>query len=709
MAGKLLVFSFGGIKVREREFAIVKAGEVLPVEPKAFRVLLFLLRNPQKLITKEELLDEVWGDTAVSENSLARSIALLRRLLGDESHNPRYIETVATVGYRWVCKVEVSEDESGRLEATGNAGGAPPDQDGESADGETRSRKPTPQIPMGPGWMWLTIGGILVAGLACTIWFLHRPLPPPRITQFNQITHDGHSKYLIGTDGSRVYFMQLFPQAIAQVGSNGGEVAPVPIASLPGSPDLWDISPDGNTALAATGDKLNLNRTVWSVRILGGAIHRLGEFHDAEFAPDGSIFFTNLEGDIYLMQSNGTGQKKLASPGRGTIEPHLSPDGKVIRFQREEGNSVLYEMLPDGTGIHRLLGDWKVPGDQWGGRWTRDGKFYLFMNRQSFAEGGQIWVLDERRGLFPKLPQPVQLTNGPIKWTELVPGADGKTIFAGGQTRRGELSRFDQKTNEFKPFLGGISAEFVTYSKDGNLVAYVSFPDGVLWKANRDGSNPVQLTDPPIYPSRPRWSPDGTQILFSDGADAKIYTVPSEGGSPRRLLSDDKEVVRDPDWSPDGKKFVFARGDFRDLKNEDLRIVDVASNQVTPIPGSKGLFAPIWSPDGRYIAAMAWEGPQLRIFDVKTQKWRGLPTNGLALFPTFSRDSQYIYFLRSGSDQGIFRIDVNRVNLEKFADMSSFHFTGFWGYSITLDPTDAPIVTRDVGTEDIYALTLEAK
>ena len=57
MAGRPLVFRFGDVEVREREFSIVKAGEMLMVEPKAFRVLLFLLRNPQNLIAKEELLD----------------------------------------------------------------------------------------------------------------------------------------------------------------------------------------------------------------------------------------------------------------------------------------------------------------------------------------------------------------------------------------------------------------------------------------------------------------------------------------------------------------------------------------------------------------------------------------------------------------------------------------------------------------------------
>ncbi|MGA2170847.1 MAG: transcriptional regulator [Terracidiphilus sp.] len=118
MANKPFVFRFGDVEVREREFSFVKAGEVLAVEPKAFRVLLFLLRNPQKLITKEELLNAVWGETAVSENSLTRSIALLRRLLGDDTHQPRYIETAATVGYRFVCKVEASEDASGILESS---------------------------------------------------------------------------------------------------------------------------------------------------------------------------------------------------------------------------------------------------------------------------------------------------------------------------------------------------------------------------------------------------------------------------------------------------------------------------------------------------------------------------------------------------------------------------------------------------------------
>src|SRR5271155_2509627 len=110
MGNKSFVFRFADVEVREREFTLIKAGKVLAVEPKAFRTLLFLLHNPQRLISKEELLNSLWGDAAVTEGSLTRCIWLLRRLLEDDIHEPRYIETVATVGYRWLCPVEQVED-----------------------------------------------------------------------------------------------------------------------------------------------------------------------------------------------------------------------------------------------------------------------------------------------------------------------------------------------------------------------------------------------------------------------------------------------------------------------------------------------------------------------------------------------------------------------------------------------------------------------
>src|ERR1700752_4743760 len=104
------IFRFADVEVREGEFSVRRDGQVLPVEPKVYKVLEFLLSNPGRVVSKNELLDAVWSDAEVSESSLTRTVAVLRRLLGDDVHEQHFIATVATVGYRFVHPVEVSEE-----------------------------------------------------------------------------------------------------------------------------------------------------------------------------------------------------------------------------------------------------------------------------------------------------------------------------------------------------------------------------------------------------------------------------------------------------------------------------------------------------------------------------------------------------------------------------------------------------------------------
>jgi TolB-like protein len=115
MEHRSCIFRFIDVEVDERNFSITKAGEVLPVEPKVFRVLQFLLRHPSRVVTKSELLDAVWNGCSVSESSLTRTVATLRRLLGDDIREPRYIATVPTVGYRFLCDVKVAEESVGAV------------------------------------------------------------------------------------------------------------------------------------------------------------------------------------------------------------------------------------------------------------------------------------------------------------------------------------------------------------------------------------------------------------------------------------------------------------------------------------------------------------------------------------------------------------------------------------------------------------------
>lgn len=700
MANKSFVFSFDDVEVREREFTLTKAGQVLAVEPKAFRALLFLLHNPQKVVSKEELLNSVWGDAVVTDGSLTRCIWLLRRLLGDDINQPRYIATVATVGYRFIGKIDVSEDASGEPAAPRAS-----EVRGAVGNGIENRR-------WSLAWA-LAAGGVLALCVATAIWYLHRPLPPLRVTGYTHITHDGISKLPIGSDGTRLYFTVFDPPSIGQVALSGGEAAPVQVA-VPGMahPLLMDISPDGASFLVVPEYRTYYAvLPFWNVRILGDSVRRLGSGYEAAFSPDGKfVAYTPHWGEIWVVRSDGTDAHKLASVEGGAFSLVWSPDGATIRFTRGKEHNApnsFWEMSGDGSNLHQLLPSLDVSAYKCCGRWTPDGKFFLFQvtPQGSLVPRSEIWALDERRSVFRRpSAEPFQLTSGPMQWERPVPSKDGKTILANGELLRGELSRFDSKTGQFQPFLRGISAQGATFSRDGKFVAYVSYPEGTLFKANADGSNPIQLTDPPLEAFLPRWSPDGTQIAFT--ADGKNYIVPSEGGTPRRLVPVDNGYEQIVDWSPDGRKVVFSWGDR--FKHE-VRVLDLGSGQVITVPGSSNEFGARWSPDGRYLVTEGAGALSLNVFDFKTQRWSALPQKGIVASPEWSRDSKYIYFRRPVDDRGIFRIRIAGGSAERIVDLKDWHDAGWVGRYMGLDPTDAPLLLRDIGSEDIYALALEEK
>ena len=341
----------------------------------------------------------------------------------------------------------------------------------------------------------------------------------------------------------------------------------------------------------------------------------------------------------------------------------------------------------------------------------------MFESGKLWRNRGQLWALDERRGLLRQPPaEPIQLTFGPTRWGTPISSSDGKKIFAEGTSPRGEHSRYDAQSKQFHPFLKGISAEGVAFSRDGESVAYVSYPEGILWKANRDGTNPVQLTQPPLHPWNPSWSPDGKQILFTDDAPSvyEIYIVSAESGSPRRLLPAADVETSDPDWSPDGKKIVFETHVPLRLDEGGLRVLDAASGQVSTVPGSDGMFSPRWSPDGRKIAAMKVDTSStitvgLAIFDSEMQQWTTVVKKDHVEYPAFSSDSQFLYYLLLDSDQAVYRVPVKGGEPERVVDLKDWHMTGYLSFWMGLDPTDAPLLLRDNGTSDLYAMTLEEK
>jgi TolB-like protein/DNA-binding winged helix-turn-helix (wHTH) protein/Tfp pilus assembly protein PilF len=100
-------YRFLDYELSETDFCLSREGERIPLEPKALRVLMFLASHAGRLVDKQELLESVWPDTFVEENTLTRTIAILRRQLGDSSRDSKLIETVPTRGYRFIAAVEI--------------------------------------------------------------------------------------------------------------------------------------------------------------------------------------------------------------------------------------------------------------------------------------------------------------------------------------------------------------------------------------------------------------------------------------------------------------------------------------------------------------------------------------------------------------------------------------------------------------------------
>lgn len=559
----------------------------------------------------------------------------------------------------------------------------------------------------GRGLMVGLAGVGILAGIGVLAYLWAHPSSPPVVSNYVQLTHDGTQKSLIGTDGARLYLSSA-AQGIEAIQIAGGEESRIP---LPSDMVPVGMSGDGSEFLVVEGKGVPFRGTLWSVPVLGGSPRRLGDTvgNVAAWSLDGRMLAYADLSDLFVSKGDGTDARKILTTVGLIDNMGWGPDGK-LRFGTSEGfgqgigQHLLWEVSADGSGLHRLLAGWHTPPDECCGTWSADGKYFLF------ASEGQIWALGRSGGLFRAPGAPIALTSSPMALSTPVAGRDGRKLFVVGSTYRGELTRYDTRSGQFVPFLGGLSAEYVSFSKDGQWAAYVSYPEGTLWRCRADGSDRMQLTFPPLRAVLPRWSPDGKTLVFfefpvSSSHPARIYEVPAEGGSVTELMPDDPHNQQDPTWSPDGTKIVFA-GDAAEAVAAQaapaIRVFDVATHKVSTVPGSQELFSPRWSPDGQHLAALTGDSNTLMVFDFATQQWSPI-TRGTLGWLNWSQDGRSIYFVDFAGD-AVSRVDLADHKVERVADLKDFVSTGQFGGSLTLAPDDSPLLLRDRGTQDVYAL-----
>ena len=474
------------------------------------------------------------------------------------------------------------------------------------SDSGTNPTVPKAQPSRRLAWRWFAVSGIALAVVAVVLVWWSTPPPTPFVEEVTQLTNDGQPKGgPVVTDGSRVYFTEgpSGSGKLAQVSIAGG--ATVPVETPFASAGLVGIAPDSSSLLVGAKNHL------WSVPVPGGEPHRLDleqQMGNATYFPDGRILFSDQSG-LYVAEGDGSKPRRIVSQG-GIGSPAVSSDGKSIAFDvtpSMSANPVLFQSASDGTALRPVA---KYSDYTWSccAVWSPDGRSLLFQGGQSSTDllNADLWWSPAGTRWFRRSQKAVRLTNGEPSWEQTGTPAmsrDGREIFAVGAKWRGELVRYDMKSQLFVPFLSGISAVDPTFSPDGKWVAWESYPDHALWRSRIDGTDRMQLTHAPLYATWHFISPDGKRVVFAT-PDYQIYLVGMDGDPPQRIV---EKTAFAASWSPDGNLLAVTFS-LPDKPNDvfELGIYDLRTGKTIPVPSSQGMNGAGWITQDILVAEKSW-------------------------------------------------------------------------------------------------------
>jgi Tol biopolymer transport system component/DNA-binding winged helix-turn-helix (wHTH) protein len=703
---------------------LTREGIRLRLEKQPAIVLEMLIAAHGQLVTRKQLVAALWPGEVSGEfdRRLDKALAKLRAALHDSPHAPVFVETLKGRGYRMIREIAFEPSatpRNGNSDRTfSDAKAAVQPERTASFRAKSQGRKPWSSWRIFayfglPGLAVLMIMFLSVA--AAYSWRYNHSL---QVTDYTQLTHDGWRKLLVGVDRSYFYLRAASDwHTLDRISFANGSTTTVPLALS--QVDVLGLATDGSQFLL-TG--VNQNQPgLWAVHLPDGAWTNLApgvQVTAATWSPYRTrILYADANGKFYTMRSDGAEVRAWnvngGQNGNSWItDLRWSPDGTRLRFTRDH---AIWEIKPDGSGAHPVFPGLFAGSWQCCGRWSSDGKLFVFSVRDSLFSSvlpsSQLWASEEG-GLLGRIfhKDPVRLTSGPMRWSSAYPSPeDNTTIYARGVVLRGQLVRLNDRTGAWEPFLAGISAQYVADSPDKRFLCYVSFPEGILWKTWRDGSHPVQLAGAQLHPASPRWSPDGSLIVFdSTGASGvtQSWAISSSGGAPYRLFPDAENAQSDPVWSPDGKQLAYStHARERSSASATIRLYNLTTHTTATIPGSENMSSARWSPDGRFLIGINHATRSLWRFDFATKKWTHLEDEQ-AEYPCISSNSRWIYFLRPFAHAGIYRIPSTGGKEERIADLTHVPITGFDSIWFGLDDKDTPLLLKDTGMDDIYALHL---
>jgi hypothetical protein len=227
------------------------------------------------------------------------------------------------------------------------------------------------------------------------------------------------------------------------------------------------------------------------------------------------------------------------------------------------------------------------------------------------------------------------------------------------------------------------------------------FPDGrIVFTSGTD-----LFTYPPMIAFFPFINPDGSKISFTTQY-RQISVIDINGGQPQ--LTTGKNFVGG-NWSPDGNSLVITvpiLAEHAGEKNSyELQLMDLTTGKVSVVPSSNGLVGGLWVTQDALVAATQ-DTSKLVTFDFRTQKWTDLFI-GTVINWNVSPDRNYLYFTTGGPDPKAFRIRFADHRVDAITSTKDIHqVVNAYGTQINVAPDGSPVFTRDIGSEEVYALNV---
>ncbi len=650
------IHQFGDITVDAAGMRVLKGSEPVPLEPKSLKVLLYLIDNRDRLVTKEELLKSVWQDTFVTDNALTRTVAQIRKALGDDARQARIIETVPRLGYRFIAVA------------------VPP------------PAKPSPgTVIASPARSyvkyWRYGMAVVVLCFAAVAFTLHHRLPtalklsvPAQFT-----TSDGLDMYpTFAPDGASLAYssdrsgtFEIYVEPLAR----GAPTSQVTSDGRQNVQPAW--SPDGRyIAYHSVRDG-----GIWVVAATGGSRRKVSDFGNSPaWSPDGTRLafqdrsFTSVSGSdqacggavggIWVVDIAGGSPVQLPLPPDSAVcanvDPSWTPDGRIVFARRQRAISQICSIAPDGSGL-RLVA--QVPGMANAPRWlpARNSIFYGL-----YATDGNFTIERlpvDSNGKRTGPPEELLSRGGGVPRTPAL-SPDGRRLAFTATVPVSQLDSISLTPPGMEP--AGPPTALITENVYRYALVFIS-PDGLhlaltlvrrgtegdIWVSDIDGRNARLLSMIPNSSFCAGWLPDSSGLAYSryspkggeiwsmslrDGVERRLSSAPINGGFPM--------------LSPDGRQVIYHTAPTS--LGMTLRKLNLETGQTSDLVGGKDVRAGfgVWSPDGKEIAFLLQHGQDDQLATVssnggnytewttgKGKTWAsGWSPDGQAVIATAQRD-----------------------------------------------------------------------